>query len=422
MATQTTSDARASAGTRIRKKTIRDIDPAGQAVLIRVDFNVPLDGEGAITDDRRIRMALPTIASVIDRGGRAILVSHLGRPGGNGYESELTLAPIAERLSQLLGDDVGVHFVAGECTSDESREAVEQLEDGEVLLLDNLRFLPGEKNGEAEFAAKLAAYGDIYCNDAFGAAHRNDASMLAVPEAMTGKPRVAGLLLEKELTYLSGALADAERRGTGFIAILGGAKVSDKMGALRNLAGKVNDILIGGAMAYTFLKARGESVGGSRVEEQMLTEAGTMLGEIEESRTRIHLPSDHRCAREFSAEAERKTFADAIEDGWIGLDIGPATREAFATVIGSGRTIVWNGPMGVTEMPPFDAGTKAVAEAIVAATDGGAVSVVGGGDSAAAVERLGLAERFSHVSTGGGASLQMLEGRSFDSVGTLDDA
>lgn len=422
MTTQTTSEAPANAAAAIRKKTIAEVDPAGKAVLIRVDFNVPLDDEGAITDDRRIRMALPTIHSVIDRGGRAILISHLGRPSGTGYEPQFTLAPVAERLAELLGEDIGVHFVAGECTSDESREAAASLEAGQVLLLDNLRFMPGEKKGDGDFASQLAGLADIYCNDAFGAAHREDASMLAVPKAMAGKPRVAGLLLEKELNYLSGALAEAQQRGTGFIAVLGGAKVSDKMGALRNLAGKVNDILIGGAMAYTFLKARGDSVGASRVEDDMLDDARAMLEQLQQAGTSIHLPVDHVCAREFSAEAERKVFVGPIDDGWMGLDIGPETSEQFARVIGSGQTIVWNGPMGVFEMEPFAAGTRAVAEAIAQATERGAVSVVGGGDSAAAVEQFGLAERFSHISTGGGASLQMLEGKRFASVDALDDA
>ena len=400
------------------KKTIEQVEVASKRVLMRVDFNVPLDDGGKITDDRRIRMALPSVKSVIDRGGRLVLISHLGRPKGEGYEPRLSLKPAADRLAELL-PGVKVNFVGEDCVGKPSADAVQALADGEVLLLENLRFYKAEKKGDGDFAAKLAAYGDIYCNNAFGTAHRNDASMLAVPQAMEGKPRVAGHLLETELKYLSEAIERAERP---FIAILGGAKVSDKLGAIRNLAGKVNEILVGGAMAYTFLKARGVEVGSSLVQEDMLEEAGAMLQEAEAGSTHVLLPVDHICGKEISSTTPMAEHVGAIPAGWLGLDIGTKTAAAYANLISLARTIVWNGPMGVFETPPFDLGTRVVAAAIAEATGRGAVSIIGGGDSAAAIEAFGLNDKVSHVSTGGGASLEMLEGKSFDSVAILDEA
>ncbi|MDY7108987.1 MAG: phosphoglycerate kinase [Planctomycetota bacterium] len=397
------------------KKTIDQVDVAGRRVLMRVDFNVPLDDGGNITDDRRIRLALPTIKSVIERGGRLILMSHLGRPKGEGPEPAFSLRPAAERLGELL-PDTHVRFVPDDCIGEAARHAVEELSDGQILLLENLRFHKKEKGNDADFARTLAAFGDIYCNDAFGTAHRNHASMHAVPRAMEGKPRVAGFLLQKELQYLADTIEHARRP---FVAVLGGAKVSDKLGAIENLVGRVDAILIGGAMAYTFLKASGQSVGASLVEDDRLGDAEGML---KDGGGKIRLPADHHCGRKPEAGTPTRQFTGEIDDDWMGLDIGPDTIDRFRETIGEAKTIVWNGPMGVFETPPFEAGTRAVAEAIADATGRGAVSVIGGGDSAAAIEGFGLEEKVSHVSTGGGASLQMLEGRSFDSVDLLDEA
>ena len=389
------------------------MDVAGKRVLMRVDFNVPVDAGGAITDDRRIRLALPSIESVLRRDGRLILVSHLGRPAGTGFEPTYSLRRAAVRLGELLIERT-VRFIEGACTGSEVSQAVAVMSAGEVLVLDNLRFDPGEKSGDATFAHQLAELGDVYCNDAFGTAHRSDASMVAVPTAMSGRPRVAGLLMARELRYLAEALAEPERP---FLAILGGAKVSDKLAAIRNLATTVDAILIGGAMAYTFLESRGINVGSSRVEQTMLDTAELILDEA--GRDSIRLPEDHRCGREISSDTPVETFTE-IPDGWMGLDIGPATQRQYANLVRDARTIVWNGPMGVFEQPPFDAGTLAVAEAMAVATDAGAVTIAGGGDTAAALEAFGLAGRVSHVSTGGGASLRMLEGKRFESVGLLD--
>jgi len=400
------------------KLSIEDVDVAGRRVLMRVDFNVPLDDQGRVSDDRRIRLALPSIRSVIDRGGRLILISHLGRPGGRGYEAEFSLKPAADTLAELL-PGATVRFVEGDCVGEEAIEASEQLGDGEVLVLENLRFHSEEKKGDIDFAEKLASFADVYCNDAFGTAHRSDASMVAVPRVMSAKPRAAGLLLQKELKYLSETIEQARQP---FVAVLGGAKVSDKLGAIRNLSGKVNAILVGGAMAYTFLKARGTDVGDSRIEQDMLDQAKQIMEQTDREGTTLHLPSDHSCGRQLNGDTPVEVHSPGIPDGWMGLDIGPDTYTAYRKVLHGAQTIVWNGPMGVFETPPFDVGTRRVAEAIADATDQGAASVVGGGDTAAAVESFGLAERFSHVSTGGGASLQMLEGVPFESVEVLSDA
>jgi phosphoglycerate kinase len=402
------------------KQTIDQVDVHAKRVLMRVDFNVPLDESTppAITDDRRIRQALPTIQSVIGRGGKLILMSHLGRPEGKGFEPEYSLRPAADRLAELL-PGVNVSFPSNDCIDAGAAKAVAAIQDRQIVVLENLRFHKGEKKGDAGFASRLAAYGDIYCNDAFGTAHRNDASMYTVPLAMKGKPRVAGLLLQRELQYLSDVINSARRP---FVAVLGGAKVSDKLGAIRNLMNKVDSILVGGAMAYTFLKAQGTDVGSSLVQDEMIDEAKSILKAAAASKARLLLPEDHVCAKEISAEGPRKTCQGAIPAGWKGLDLGPKTAQAFAKAVEGAKTVVWNGPMGVFETQPFDAGTRQVAAAIATATKGGGVSIVGGGDSAAAVEAFGLADQFSHVSTGGGASLEMLEGKTFDSVAVLDDA
>jgi phosphoglycerate kinase len=399
------------------KKTIAHIDVAAKRVLIRVDFNVPIEN-GRITDDRRIASALPTIKSVIGRGGKAILISHMGRPEGTGYVAEDSLKVCAERLASLLGVPVG--FPSQDCTDAAAAAAVNALKNGEVALLENLRFHKAEKKGDATFAAMLAAYGDIYVNDAFGTSHRPDASMVAVPKAMAGKPRVSGLLVEKEIKFLSEALAKPAKP---FVVVLGGAKVSDKMACIENLLPKADAVLVGGAMAYTFLKAQGHAVGTSRVEEDRLKDAKRMLDLAAKLKCDLHLPVDHVCGNSFSeAPSDIEVFDGAIKDGFMGLDIGPKTQTRYAMTLRKAKTIVWNGPMGVFEWRAFATGTQQVAKAIAHATKEGAVSIVGGGDSAAAVEQFGLADQMTHVSTGGGASLEMLEGKRFESVDLLDEA
>ena len=399
------------------KQTIAAVDVAGKRVLIRVDFNVPIKN-GKITDDRRIRGAIPTIKSVIDRGGRAVLASHLGRPEGTGYEAEDSLKPVADRLAELLGKPV--QFPSTDCTDEKTAAAVGNLKNGEVLLLENLRFHKGEKKGDAGFAAKLAAYADVYVNDAFGTCHRPDASMVAVPTAMSGKPRVSGFLVEKEIKYLSEALAKPAKP---FTVVLGGAKVSDKLPAIEHLLPKADHIIVGGAMAYTFLKALGHRVGASRVEDDRVKDAKRILELAAESKTDLHLPEDHVCSTTFSENAgDIEEFEDHIKDGFMGLDIGPKTRLRYSQIIKGSKTIVWNGPMGVFEWRPFRVGTRVIAEAIAEATANGATSIVGGGDSASAAEVFGVTDKLTHVSTGGGASLEMLEGKPFQAVDLLDNA
>ncbi len=406
----------------MNKKRIESVSVDGRRVFIRVDFNVPMDG-GVITDDRRIRASLPTIRSVLSRGGRAVLASHLGRPEGKGHEAEYSLAPVARRLAELLGADAphGVQFPSNDCTDDTARAAIAAMPAGGVVLLENLRFAKGEKKGDASFAEKLASFCDLYVNDAFGTSHRADASMHALPLAMRarGCASVAGFLLAAELEYLYGRIAAAERP---FTAILGGAKVSDKILAIENLMTKVDRIVIGGAMAYTFLRAQGVATGSSRVEADRVELAGELLAKAKARGCQFLVPSDHVCAAKFEANAPTTIVTGAIPDGLMGLDIGPATRDAFAQAVRESRTVVWNGPMGVFEMPPFDAGTRAVAQACADATAKGAITIAGGGDTAAAVEELGFAERFSHVSTGGGASLEVLEGKHLICLDALDDA
>lgn len=399
------------------KQTIANIDVAGKKVLIRVDFNVPLDGSN-ITDDRRIQAALPTIKSVISRGGKAILMSHLGRPAGKGFEAAYSMAPIAKRLSELLNKDVKIP--AENCKSPAIKAAVDAMNDGEVILLENLRFHGCEKRCEVDFAEQLADLADVYANDAFGTCHRDHTSMVGVPNAMGNKPKVAGFLVEKEIAYLTEALADPNR---DFTVILGGAKVSDKLPAIEHLLPKADHIIVGGAMAYTFLKALGHSVGTSIVEENMVGEAKRIIELAAESKTDLHFPEDHICSTVFSEKAgDIEVFDDQIKNGFMGLDIGPKTAARYSQIIKASKTIVWNGPMGVFEWMPFMMGTKLVAEAVADATTAGATSIVGGGDSAAAAEIFEVADKLSHVSTGGGASLEMLEGKRFKAVDLLDDA
>lgn len=396
-------------------KTIDQVDVSGKRVLMRVDFNVPIDRGGAINDDSRIRAALPSIRSVTGRGGTLILMSHLGRPDGKGYESELSLKPVADRLAELT--DTNVDFPDTDCISKETAAAVGAMTEGTILLLENLRFHQGEMRNDAVFAAKLAGYGDIYCNEAFGTAHRDHASMVAVPRVMEGKPRVAGLLLEKELRFFGEALHDPARP---FVAVLGGAKVSDKLGVIENLMNRVDTILIGGAMAFTFLRALEKPIGSSKVQLGMLDDAQRALDAAAASPTDLILPTDHVCGREITPHTPVKVFGECIEERWMGLDIGPETVARYGGIVGGAKTIVWNGPVGVFEVTPFDVGTRRIAEAIAEATKQGATSIVGGGDSAAAVQEFGLEGQFSHVSTGGGAGLQMLEGKAFTSIGLLE--
>jgi phosphoglycerate kinase len=398
------------------KQSVAGLDPNGKTVLVRVDFNVPQDDSGAITDDRRIRMALPSIRSILDRGGKAVLMSHLGRPAGKGFEAEFSLAPVAKRLGELLGRPVAL---AADTGGPDSHAKARALPAGGVLVLENVRFNKGEKKGDdAAYVQGLATLADAYVNDAFGTCHRTEASMHAVPVAMKalGKPAVSGFLVEKEIQYLADAIARPQRP---FVAILGGKKVSDKIAVITNLLSICDHVLIGGAMAYTFSLAQGGKTGKSLVERDKLDLARDLLAK---GGGKLVLPVDTHCADDFSAAANKRIVrAGEIPEGFEGLDIGPETARKYADIIRTAGTVVWNGPMGVFEMPPFDAGTKTVADAVAAATARGAVTIIGGGDSAAAVEQLGYADKVSHVSTGGGASLEMLEGKAFETVAVLDD-
>ncbi len=409
------------------KKTVADIDVKGRKVLMRCDFNVPLDDNCNITSDDRIVKALPTIKSVLERGGALILMSHLGRPKGE-QDPKFSLAPVARRLGELL--DKNVEF-ANDCIGEQVRKKAKSLKPGEVMLLENLRFHKEEtikdkaakedaqlREAKDNFARQLADLADVYVDDAFGTAHRDNASMYTVPAMMEGKPRVIGFLIEKELKFLGETLTNPEKP---FVAILGGAKVSDKIGVIENLLDKVDSILIGGAMAYTFFKAQGVKVGKSLCEDDFLDKATALLEQAKKQECEIVLPIDSVEARELKLGAETKIVASDIDDDWIGVDIGPATAKLFEEKLAGARTIVWNGPMGIFETEPFDEGTKAVAKAVAAATEAGARSVVGGGDSAAALNKLGLADKISHISTGGGASLEFLEGKKFPCIEMLDE-
>nr|WP_297198773.1 phosphoglycerate kinase [Thermanaeromonas sp.] len=388
--------------------TVKDIDCAQKRVLVRVDFNVPIDN-GEVADDTRIRAALPTIRYLMEQGAKVILVSHLGRPKGKVNEA-LRLNPVARRLSELLDKPVKK---VDDCIGPEVEKAINNLKPGEVLLLENIRFYPEEEKNDPEFARKLASLADIYVNDAFGAAHRAHASTEGVARYL---PSVAGFLMQKEIEIMGKALADPERP---FVAILGGAKVSDKIGVIRNLLHKVDTLLLGGGMANTFLKAKGYSMGRSLVEDDKVPLASELMEEAQRRGVRLLLPVDLVVAQELSADSPYKVVTvGEVPEGWMAVDIGPETRQAFAEALKGARTVVWNGPMGVFEVEPFAAGTEAVARA-VAEVNG--TTIVGGGDSVAAVEKVGVAGRITHVSTGGGASLEFLEGRELPGVAALKD-
>ncbi len=390
------------------KLGVADLDVKGKRVLVRVDFNVPMQ-DGAITDDSRIRAAIPTIEHLRTRGARVILVSHLGRPKGKVVDS-MRLDPVARRLSELLGATV---HKAGDCVGPAVQAQVAALADGDVLLLENVRFYPGEEKNDPEFARELAALADLYVNDAFGTAHRAHASTEGVARLL---PAAAGFLMQKEIEVMGRALSDPERP---FLALLGGAKVSDKIGVIQNLLTKVDAIAIGGGMAYTFLKAEGLDVGRSLLEEERVPLAADLIRQAKERGVELLLPVDVVVADRFAADAERKVVpVDAIPSDWQGLDIGPKTRELFAQAVRRAKTIVWNGPMGVFEWDAFAEGTLAVARAMAEAE---ATTIVGGGDSVAAVEKAGVAGRITHISTGGGASLEFLEGLELPGVAALWD-
>lgn len=393
------------------KLTIDELDLAGKRVLIRVDFNVPLE-QGVVQSDQRIVAALPTIRHALDAGASVVLMSHLGRPKGEVVDA-YSLRPLVEVLSKRL--DRPVAF-AEDCVGEATEKQAAALGAGELLLLENLRFHPGEEKPESEpdFAERLARLGDAYVNDAFGTAHRAHASMVALAERFE-RP-AAGFLMAREIEYFARVLDDPARP---FVAILGGAKVSDKIPVLKRLVERVDVLLVGGAMAYTFLRAKGLAVGDSRVESDQLVTAGEILAAAAARDVRVELPDDHVCGREFDAETQRTlTDGEAIEDGWMGLDIGPRTRQRYAEAIAVARTVIWNGPMGVFEWPAFAEGTMAIAEACAQAA---ATTIVGGGDSASAAAKSGLAERFDHISTGGGASLELLEGKTLPGLAALAD-
>jgi phosphoglycerate kinase len=390
----------------MNKKTIRDVDVRGKRVLVRVDFNVPLK-DGDVADDRRIRAALPTIQYLLDHGAAVVLMSHLGRPKGE-PKPEFRMDPVAKRLSELLGRSV---TKLDDCVGVQVENAVNAMKPGDVILLENTRFKPGETKNDALLAEGLAHLGEIFVNDAFGAAHRAHASTEGVAHHL---PAVAGFLMEKELAYLGRALADPERP---FLAILGGAKISDKIGVIQNLLPKVDSLLIGGGMANTFFKAQGLNVGDSLVEDGALDTARELL---KSGGDKLVLPVDCVIADRFDAEAEAKTVSvDQVPAGWRILDIGPATVAHFSNRLAAAKTVVWNGPMGVFEFPRFAAGTFAIARALAGLE--GATTIIGGGDSAAAVEQSGLADKMSHISTGGGASLEFLEGKELPGVAALLD-
>ncbi|PER20685.1 phosphoglycerate kinase [Bacillus cereus] len=393
----------------MNKKSIRDVDLKGKRVFCRVDFNVPMK-EGKITDETRIRAALPTIQYLVEQGAKVILASHLGRPKGQVVE-EMRLAPVAARLGELLGKDVKK---ADEAFGPAVQEMVAAMNEGDVLVLENVRFYAGEEKNDAELAKEFAALADIFVNDAFGAAHRAHASTAGIADYL---PAVSGLLMEKELDVLGKALSNPDRP---FTAIIGGAKVKDKIGVIRHLLDKVDNLIIGGGLAYTFVKALGHEIGQSLCEDDKIELAKEFMQLAKEKGVNFYMPVDVVITEEFSETATTQIVGiDSIPSTWEGVDIGPKTSEIYADVIKNSKLVVWNGPMGVFEMTPFAEGTKAVGQALADAE--GTYSVIGGGDSAAAVEKFGMADKMSHISTGGGASLEFMEGKELPGVVCLND-
>lgn len=394
----------------LNKKTIEDIEVSGKKVLVRCDFNVPLK-DGEITNDKRIVAALPTIKYLAENGAKVILCSHLGRPKGE-YKPEFSLAPVAARLSEYLGQEVKLaedENVVGE----NAKAMAAALENGQVMLLENVRYRKEETKNEENFSKELASLAEIFVNDAFGTAHRAHCSTTGVASYL---PAVCGYLIQKEITFMGGALADPKRP---LVAILGGAKVSDKIGVITNLLDKCDTLIIGGGMAYTFMKALGHQIGTSLLEAEQVENAGKMMKDAEEKGVKFLIPVDNKVGREYDENTEAMVVnSDEIPDEWMGLDIGPKTQEIFTEAIKGAGTIIWNGPMGVSEWDNFAAGTIAVANAVA---ESGAISIVGGGDSVAAVTKLGFSDKMSHISTGGGASLEFLEGKELPGIAALQD-
>ena len=394
----------------MNKKTVRDIDVSGKKVLVRCDFNVPIDSETSkITDNRRIRGALPTIQYLLEHNAKVILCSHLGRPKGE-FNPKYSLKPVAEELSKLLGKEVKL---AKDVVGEDAINLTSNVKEGEVVLLENVRFHSEEEKNDPEFSKKLASFAEIFVNDAFGTAHRAHSSTAGVADYL---PAVSGFLIEKELKFLGEALDNPKKP---FVAILGGAKVSDKIGVIEKLIDKVDTLIIGGGMAYTFYKAQGHHIGTSICEEDKLDLARELLEKAKSKGVELLLPIDNHVSSEYSNDGEDK-FVESTEipDGFMGLDIGPRTIEKFKSVLSTAKTVVWNGPLGVCEFPKFEVGTKEVAK-LLASID--AITVIGGGDSAAAIEQLGLADKMTHISTGGGASLEFLEGKVLPGIACLED-
>lgn len=404
------------------KKTVANLSPSdlsGKRVLVRADFNVPLDEQGRITDDTRIRAALPTIQELTSKGAKVILTSHFGRPKGDDFMSravdKFRLTPVAKRLSELLNKPVAK---TDDCIGEEVAAKVAEMQDGDVLLLENVRFYPGEEKNDPEFAKQLASIADLYVNDAFGTAHRAHASTEGVTHYL--KPSVAGFLIEKELKFLQEAIENPQRP---LAAIVGGSKVSSKITVIETLLEKVDKLLIGGGMIFTFYKARGLNVGKSLVEEDKLELAKALEAKAKEKGVALLLPTDVVVADAFSADANAQTVSiENIPDGWMGLDIGPDSVKLFQEALADCKSVIWNGPMGVFEFDKFAVGTEAIARSLAGLTKTGCTTIIGGGDSVAAVEKVGVADQMSHISTGGGASLELLEGKELPGIAALDEA
>ncbi len=392
------------------KLFIEDLDVKGKRVLMRVDFNVPIDGDGRVADDSRIRAALKSIRYVMGNGGKLILMSHLGRPKGKAVPS-LTLRPVAGRLSELLRKPV---TQLDDCVGDSVKRAVDEMAPGDVVLLENLRFHAGEEKNDPAFSKELASLGDVYVDDAFGSAHRAHASVVGVTNYIS--QAAAGYLMQRELNYLGEALKSPKHP---FVAILGGVKISTKIGVIESLLAKADSVLIGGAMSYTFLKAEGVPVGSSLVEQDKLELAASLIRKARQEGKELMLPLDHLVARKAEEGSEKKVVGrDGIEEGWLGVDIGPRTIDAYGGKISSAKTVVWNGPMGIFEIADFAEGTEEIAKKVAGSA---ALTIVGGGDSVAAINRFGLADKVTHVSTGGGASLEFLEGKELPGIAALSD-